>query len=139
MSFPFPIFSSTLLFERGTLITSGIFSSNRPRRGLSLSVRSISMIFSVQKFNNSATSKFMLAFPASEPRKGYKLFPSLKTHFDILPVLWASHSLLLEPNYDVSHAPPQISGCRTFVFYQASCHIGGYDVLILESEWIDKP
>ena len=31
MSFPFPLFNSTLLFDRGTLILSGIFSSVRPR------------------------------------------------------------------------------------------------------------
>ena len=68
--FPFPIFSSTLLFERGTLITSGIFSSNRPWFGLFISVGSISMNFSVQNFNNTAASKLMRAFRSSESMKG---------------------------------------------------------------------
>ena len=59
MSFPFPIFSSTLLFERSTLINSGIFSSNRPRLYPSLSVGPILLIFSVQYYNNVATSIFI--------------------------------------------------------------------------------
>ena len=56
MPFPLPIFSTTLLLERGTLITSGAFSRIKPKLGLSLSTVSISTIFSVQKFSSSATS-----------------------------------------------------------------------------------
>ena len=56
MPFPFPVFNSTLLFERGTLITLGVVSSSRPRLGVSLSIESIWLIFSVQNFNSSVTS-----------------------------------------------------------------------------------
>ena len=66
-SSPLPCLHSTFLSERGTLITSGIFSSNRLKLGLSLSVGSTSTIFSVLTFNNYANSKFMQPFPASSP------------------------------------------------------------------------
>ena len=75
MPFPFTIFSSTLLFKRGILITCGILSSVRPRLGLSFSTGSTSIIFSVQNFNSSVTSKLLWAFPASKSKKGLYAIP----------------------------------------------------------------
>ena len=106
--------------ELGTLITSGFFSIKKPRLGLSLSIGSISTIFSVQNFNNSATRNSCRHFRPPNPRKDCKLFPLLQTHIDILHVLWVSHILQLGPSYDKRHAPPRISFCRISVFHQTS-------------------
>ena len=118
-----PSLSSTFLSERGTLINSGIFSSNRPRLGLSLSVGSISTIFSVQNFSNSTTSKIMLAFPASGSKKGCKLSPSLQTHINIFPFSWALISLLPELGCDVRRDPRRISYWRisSFPWFSRYC------------------
>ena len=59
-------------------------------------------------------------FRPPNPRKGCKLFPSLQTNLDTLPLLWVWLNLLLGPSYDVRHAPPRISCCRAFLFHQAS-------------------
>ena len=104
MPFSFPIFSSILLFERGKVITSGIFSSIRPRLGLSLSAGSISVIFSVQNFNSTVTSKFLWTFPAPESEKGLYAIPITQIYIDIPPVCWVSSSLQPGLNCDARHA-----------------------------------
>ena len=55
MSFPLPIFSSTLLLERATLITAGVFSRIKPKLGLSLSLLCL--------FPLSSLSKILVAPP----------------------------------------------------------------------------
>ena len=82
MLFPFPIFNSILLFERGTLITSGIFSSVRPRLGLShpqgqSQLSSLSKTSTALSLHNSCG----LSRPLN-PRKGCMLSPLLQTHID---------------------------------------------------------
>ena len=111
MPFTFPIFNSTLLFERGTLITFGILSSIRPRLGFSRSTESISIIFSVQMFD------FVISV---NPRKGCTLSPFFQTHIGILPACWVSSNLQSRPSYDARHVPLRISCCRIFVFRQVS-------------------
>ena len=49
MPFPLTIFSSTLLVERGTLITSGAFSRIKPKLGLSLSLECLSPLSSLSR------------------------------------------------------------------------------------------
>ena len=85
MRFSFPIFNSILLFELGTLITSGIFSSVRPRLGLShpqgqSQLSSLSKTSTALSLHNSCG----LSRPLN-PRKGCMLSPLLQTHIDNPP------------------------------------------------------
>ena len=90
-----PSLRSTFLSDRGTLIISGIFSSSRPRVGLSPSVGSISIIFSVVCYRHHTR------------------------HIDILPVWRALSNLLPEPGCDAHRDPRRISCWRNSVFHQA--------------------
>ena len=120
MPFPLPISNSTLLFERGTLITP---------ESSQVSVLSSAFPFPLGQSQFSSLSRTSTTMPLHNscrrprppnPRKGCMLSPLLQTRTDILIVLWVSSSLQLGLNYDARHAPPRTSCCRTSVFHQVS-------------------
>ena len=110
-----PSLSSTFLSERGTLMTSGIFSS--------ANLSSVSPFQSDQSrlVSSSRTSTApqpqnsyrQLPFPI--PRKACRISPSHRTCIDTLPVSWALNNLLPGPGYDSCH-----DYCRFFC-WRTSC------------------
>ena len=86
MPFPLPIFSSTLLLERGTLITSGVFSRIKPRLGLSLSLQCLSALSSLSRTSAAPPPRsFCGRLRLPSPRKGCMPSLSLQTHTGTLP------------------------------------------------------
>ena len=84
--FPLPIFSSTLLLERGTLITSGVLSRIRPRLGLSLSPQCLSPLSSLSRTSVAPPPhSFCGHLRLPSPRRGCTPFPSLQKHTGTLP------------------------------------------------------
>ena len=122
MPFPLPIFSSTLLLERGTLITSGVFSRIKPRLGLSLSLQCLSPLFSLSRTSAAPPPRSfcgLLRLPS--PRKGCMPSPSLQTHTGTLAFCWVSRTLLTKPSYGVRRVSPRTSCCRISVSHLTSC------------------
>ena len=85
MPFPFPILNSSLLLERGTLITLGVASSS----SVSPSPLNQLRFSSLSKTSKAPSPRG--SCERSRPlnsRKGCTLFPSLQTRIDILPFYW---------------------------------------------------
>ena len=122
MPFPLPIFSSTLLLERGTLITSGAFSRIKPKLGLSLSLQCLSPLSSLSRTlaappPRSSCERLRL----QSPGKGCMPSPSIQTHTGTLPFYWVSRTILARPSYGARRVSPRISCCRISVSHLTSC------------------
>ena len=133
MPFPLPIFSSTLLLERGTIITSGVFSRIKPKLGLSLSLQCLSPLSSLSRTLAAPPPRsFCERLHLPRPGKGCTPSPSLQPHAGTLPSYWVSSTLLTRPSYGARRVSPRTSCCRICVSHLTSCGS-------LETAWNHPP